>query len=289
MKLFTIGGSGMVGSRFAEILRDRHTFDDLSISKGIDITRPETLNVLKNDTEHDAVIHFAAKADVDGCEKDKEFAEKGQAYQINVEGTRNVVSACKATGKKIVYISTDFVFDGVDAPSGGYTEESKPNPINWYGETKYMGEEVVRNSGLPFIIARIAFPYRKEFEAKKDFVRAITGRLAQNLPITAVTDQTVTPTYIDDIVFAIETLLLHKEEGVFHIVGSQFLTPYTASMKIAEEFGLDTGLISPTTGDAFFAGRAPRPFHLALNNDKIKQFNVMMRSFDEGLKELIKI
>ncbi len=289
MKIFTIGGSGMVGSRFQELLGEKYTFDDLSSTKGVDITKPESLDVIAKDTEHDVVIHFAAKADVDGCEKDKALGEEGDAHRINVGGTRNVVEACKPSNKKLVYISTDFVFDGKDAPDGGYTEEDEPYPINWYGETKYKGEEVVRDSGLPFIIARIAFPYRKTFDAKKDFVRAIAGRLADNLPIAAVTDQSITPTYIDDIVSAIDTLMQQKAEGVYHIVGSQSLTPYDASMKIAEVFGYDTNLISKTTGNAFFAGRAQRPFHLSLNNAKIKQLQVTLRTFDEGLKELVNV
>lgn len=286
MNIYTIGGSGMVGSRFAELLGERHTFDDLSLTTGVDITKPESLAIIQNDTEHEAVIHFAAKADVDGCERDKPLGEAGAAFQINVQGTRNVVEACRATKKKLVYISTDFVFDGKNPPEGGYTEEAIPNPLNWYAQTKYEGEKIVQDSGLPYLIIRIAFPYRKTFEAKKDFVRAIAERLVNKLPVAAVADQHITPTFIDDIVVAVDSLLSQQSTGIFHVVGSESITPYDAALKIAQTFGYDSSLISKTTGDVFFAGRATRPFHLSLNNDKIKHLGIAMRGFTQGLEQV---
>lgn len=287
MKIFTIGGSGMVGSRINELLKDKHLFTDLSLTSGVDITDPASLDVIRNDTEHQAIIHFAAKADVDGCEPDKALGEEGAASKINVGGTRNVAEACKIGNKKMLYISTDFVFDGEHAPVGGYTEEDTPKPINWYADTKYQGENVVQESGIPYLIVRIAYPYRKEFELKKDFVRAIAGRLQQNLPIKSITDHYMTPTLIDDIAYAIDALFTQDKTGIYHVVGSQSLTPYDASMLIAKTFGYDTSLISATTRSEYFAGKAPRPFNLSINNAKIEQLGVKMHSFEDGLKELL--
>src|ERR1700749_2280089 len=112
MKIFTIGGSGLVGSRIVELLQKNHTVDDLSLSSGVDITKPESLDIIKNDTEHEVVILFAAKADVEGCEQDKDLGEDGAAYRINVIGAKNVAEVCLLSKKKLLYISTDFVFDG---------------------------------------------------------------------------------------------------------------------------------------------------------------------------------
>src|SRR5258708_34851321 len=117
MKIFTIGGSGLVGSRIVEILqnkdiiRNNYTVDDLSLTNGVDITNPASLDIIKNDTEHAIVLHIAAKADVEVCENDKPLGEEGAAFKINVIGTKNVVDACKAGNKKMLYISTDYVFD----------------------------------------------------------------------------------------------------------------------------------------------------------------------------------
>src|SRR6266480_278378 len=117
MKMFTIGGSGLVGTRIVdmlqnqEIIKNNYTIDDLSLTNGVDITDPSSLDIIKNDTEHEVVLHLAAKADVEGCEKDKPQGVEGAAFKINVIGTKNVVDACKVGNKKLLYISTDFVFD----------------------------------------------------------------------------------------------------------------------------------------------------------------------------------
>lgn len=288
IKIFGIGISGLVGSRIQELLKDKYSFDNLSLDTGVNITDASTLDVIREDKDHPIVLHLAAKADVDGCEQDREQGEEGAAYQINVKGTENVVNACLEGNKKIIYISTDFVFDGENVPEGGYTEEDNPNPINWYAKTKYLGEEVVRNSGLPFLIVRLAYPYQKEeFALKKDFVHAMLGRLQNNQPIAGVTDHLMSPTYLDDIAIALGVLIGQDQTGIFHVVGSEFISPYDAALKIAEAFDLETSLISKTTREEYFKGKAPRPFNLSLNNDKIEQLGVRMRGFSEGLRELI--
>lgn len=286
MNIFTIGGSGLVGSRIVELLSGKHHFQDLSLTNGVDITDPASLDVIKKDTDHEVVILLAAKADVDGCEQDRELGENGAAYKINVGGVQNVVNACLATNKKLIYISTDFVFDGENTPDGGYTEEDFPNPINWYAETKYKGEEIVKNSGLPFIIARIAYPYRKEFDTKVDLVRAIKNRLSENKPVNAIADHVMTPTLIDDIAYALDQLIEKEQNGIFHVTGSQSLSPYDLAMLIAEKFNLDKSLISKTTRAEYFASCAPRPFNVAMNNSKIQNLGVKMKTLDEGLEAI---
>ena len=145
----------MVGSRIRELLKEKYVIDDLSLDTGVDITNPTSLDIIKNDTEHEVVLHLAAKADVEGCEKDKELGEEGPAFKINVGGTKNVVDACKVSNKKLLYISTDFVFDGTKEPPYKYKEDDEPNPVNWYAMTKYKGEEVIQQSDVPFAILRI--------------------------------------------------------------------------------------------------------------------------------------
>jgi dTDP-4-dehydrorhamnose reductase len=287
MKIFTIGGSGLVGSRIAKLLKDKYTVDDLSLTSGVDITDPKSLDVIKNDTEHEVVLHLAAKADVESCELDKPLGEEGAAYRINVGGTQNVADACTIGNKKLLYISTDFVFDGIKEPPYKYTEADAPNPVNWYAMTKYKGEEVIKNSGVEYAILRIAYPFRAdEFPIKKDFVHSIMGRLVNNQSITAVTDHIMTPTFIDDIAFVIDAVISHNATGIYHVVGSQSLTPYEAFIMMADRFGYDKSLITKTTRAEFFRGKAPRPFNLSISNDKIKQLGVQMKTFEEGLNQI---
>ena len=95
MNIFLVGGNGLIGSRIVELLSKKHTFTNLSLDTGIDITSPSTLDVVGKDTIHQVVVHLAAKADVDECEKDKSLGEKGDAWRINVLGTQNIVESCR--------------------------------------------------------------------------------------------------------------------------------------------------------------------------------------------------
>jgi dTDP-4-dehydrorhamnose reductase len=283
-KIFGIGITGLVGSRIVELL-PQYSFDNLSLETGVNITDPSTLDVIRNDTDHDWVLHLAAKADVDSCEADKAQGEEGAAYKINILGTKNVVEAAKASKKKIIYISTDFVFDGKVTPENGYTEEDVPNPTSWYAHTKLEGEKIVQESGLHYVIARIAYPFREDaFALKKDFYHAIKDRLADGQHVAGITDHTMTPTHIDDIAHALGKVIETNAEGIFHIVGSQSMSPYEVTLAIAERFGYDKKLISKTTREEYFNGKAPRPFNLTLNNDKIEQLGVKMQGFSEALK-----
>lgn len=287
-KIFGIGITGLIGSRIVELLADKYDFQNLSLDTGVDITDPQTLSIIENDREHPIVLHLAAKADVDSCEHDKLQGKDGAAWKINVEGTRNVVNACLRSGKKIIYISTDFLFDGTKPKGESYTEEDTPNPINWYAQTKYKGEKIVQESGLPCLIVRPAYPYRKPFPEKKDLVQVMLTRLQNKEQITAVTDHIMSPTFVDDFAEVLDVLISGNETGIYHTAGSQPLSPYNLALLIAETFSLDRSLIHKTTREEFFVHRAPRPFNLALNSAKIEKLGVKMRTVTEGLGELKK-
>lgn len=285
MKILGTGLTGLVGSRIVELLGEKHEFVNLDRTLGIDITDKDKVSEAIKASNAEIVIHLAAKTDVDGCEKDRELGENGDAWRINVDGTRNVAQACLESNKKLIYISTDFVFDGEIGPEEFYTEEDAPNPVNFYAKTKYEGEKVVQGFGENWAIVRLAYPYRANFE-KNDFMRAILNRLRQNQPVAAITDHIFTPTFIDDAAFALDKLIESNSRGIFHAVGGQSLTPYDAAQIIAAEFNLDKSLISKTTREEFFKERAPRPFRLALKNDKIGKLGIRMKTFEQGLKEI---
>jgi dTDP-4-dehydrorhamnose reductase len=242
---------------------------------------------------------MAAKTNVDGCEQDKAkdqeilgfkneqdkekaWLKTGTAWAVNVFGTQNIINACKRADKKIVYISTDFVFNG---QKKSYTEEDTPDPLSWYAITKYEGEKLIQNCGLEYIIARLAYPYRAFFE-RSDFVRGLIDKLKRNEKLSMVTDHVMVPTFVDDIVNALDVLIETGQAGIFHVVGSQTVTPFEAALKIAREFDLDESLISKTSRREYFFGKAPRPFCLNLKNDKIGKLGIEMCTFDKGLKEI---
>lgn len=295
MKILGTGLNGLVGSRIVELLKDKYEFD---LSE-VDITNRNAIIEKIKSSDAPIVLHLAAKTDVDGCENDRqedikilgykdikkqedEWQDKKTAWAVNLAGTKNVVDACQEKKKKLIYISTDFVFDG---SREFYSEDDDPNPINWYSQTKYEGEKIVRNTSIPWIIVRLAYPYRSHF-AKKDFVRTLIDKFGKGESLQMVTDHIMTPTFIDDVAYALNTLIKKDSTGVYHVVGSEFVSPYEAALKIAKVFGFTQNNIRKTTRLEFFRNRAQRPFHLALKNDKIRKLGVKMRTFEEGLEEV---
>jgi dTDP-4-dehydrorhamnose reductase len=287
LKILGTGLQGLVGSQLTELLQDRYEFTNISRSTGVDITNKEQVSAAVTQSDAPYLLHLAAKADVDGCEREKALSTSGEAWQIHVNGTQHLIDACKESGKTFLYISTDFVFDGRKDLVEKYSEDDTAIPINWYGYTKFQGEEVVRNSGIPYLVLRIAYPYGRPFDKKKDFIQAMLGRLTNGQPVAALTDHIFTPTYIPDIAAAIDCLIAKNIiNETFHIVGSQSLSPFDAVHKIADKYELDHGLITATTRAEFFKDRAERPYNLSIKNDRIKQLGVEMKGFEEGLREI---
>ena len=278
--ILATGLSGMVGTRVAEILSDNFEFEDISLATGIDITDKNSVDRVISESESKIVLHLAAKTDVDSCEDDKVLGEEGAAWQINVVGTENIIEAAKANGKRVIYISTDFVFNGT---KDGYREDDKPNPVSWYGYTKYQGEERLSSSDIGFTILRISYPYRNLFEQKKDFVHRIIDQLKIDGKIMAVRDHIITPTFIDDIAFGLSLFLKRNISGIYHLVGSNSLSAEAAARLIRTVFNL-SGEINPIDRSIYFKDRAFRPFNLTLRNDKIGKLGIRMSNFKEGLK-----
>lgn len=281
-KILGTGLSGLIGSRLIELLEDKYDFEDLSYDTGVDITKPDLVEKRVKESSASWLIHLAAKADVDGCEQDKAAGENGAAWKINVLGTQNVISAARKTNKRVLYISTDFVFDGT---KDEYTEEDTPQPVNWYARTKYEGEKLTL-AHPENLVVRIAYPYRAKNSVKKDFVHAILGRLQEKKPIAGITDHVVTPTYIDDIAHAFDLLIAKNERGVYHVVGGSYCTPFEASKQIAQVFGLDETLITETTRAEYYRGKAARPFQLRMKNAKIRGLGLEPKTFLDGLESI---
>lgn len=279
------GGSGLVGSRIVALLHNKYNLTVLGRKDGFDIADPESFSKFKNKNIK-FFIHLAGKADVDGSESERELGEESEAWKVNVIGTRNAANFCRENDIKMIYASTDFVFDGKKPEGEFYKEDDLPCPINFYAKTKYEGEKEVEKSGAKYIILRIAYPYRTEFEQKKDFVRAILDRLRQGLEVKAVADHIMCPTFIDDIARALDLLMEKNGNGIYHCVGDTPISPYNAALLIAEELGVDKSLVEMTTREKYFKNKAPRPFNLFLKNDRIKDLGLEMESFSEGLKKI---
>ena len=283
MKIIGTGLSGLIGSRVVELLAPPFSFEDLSLDTGVDITHKDIVDARIAASDAPWVLHCAAKTDVEGAEKERTLGASSSFWVVNVTATQHIVEACRRTKKRMVYISTDYVFDGT---KDVYTEDDAPNPMGWYAVTKYEGEKQVATLGDQGLTLRIANPYRAVFPAKPDFAAKIRTKLEQGESMVSPTDQIFVPTFIDDIARAVEKLISLEASGVYHAVGSDALSPYDAAIMIARTFSQDESRIIPTTFQEYFQGRAPRPFRAALKNDKISKFGGRMSTFAEGLAEV---
>jgi dTDP-4-dehydrorhamnose reductase len=290
-KIIGTGLSGLVGSRIVELLKDKFEFVDFSLDTGVNILDVANLSTaFSQNSDAVAVLHLAAFTDTNAA-WDQKGDKTGICYQLNVEGTRNILNLAKQYNQYLIYISTDFVFDG--SKTTPYLETDTPNPIEWYGETKYLGEKVITDSGYSnYNISRITYPYRAEFETKVDIVRKVISKLKNKEEVKMFSDQICTYTFIDDIAAALGYFIENKTTGIYHLVGSSSHSPYEMCLEIAKVFGLDQTLISASSLEEFIklqpVGSRPWQKTLITSNQKATNLGLTFKTFAEGLEEIKK-
>lgn len=274
-KILVFGGSGLVGSRFVEL--NTGYFDmSIPVVSDVDILKKDQITKITQEFNPDTVINFAAYTQVEDAEVQK-GDKNGICYLINAVGAKNVADVCKQLNKKLIHISTEYVFDGTKE-SSPYTEEDQPNPINWYGVTKYAGEQFVLESGCASTIVRICMPFSPFYELKKDVARFFLGELQSGRKIKAIADQRVTPTFVDYIVNALKVLTQSDVVGVYHISSIDSVTPLEFAKTIARVFKLDYSLINPVSFDEYNRGKAAKLLKFSwLNPTKFE------REFGKGI------
>ena len=288
VKIIGTGLSGLVGSRITELLKNKYNFVDFSLDSGIDILNDKALREAFNkNKDAEVVLHLAAFTDTSAAWQERGDKE-GLCYRLNVLGTKNIVGLCRKYNKYLIYISTDFVFDG--KKRGKYTEEDRPSPIEWYGQTKHWGEREVLKAKIPVAIVRIAFPFRAEFDVKKDVVRKMVEGLKNKTLYPMFSDQVVTPTFIDDIAWGLDYFIKNKPVGIYHLVGSTSLSPYQMAKLVAQVFGFDEDSVKKGSlldyQKSQPQGSRPWQKNLVLSNKKITALGIKMLSFEEALLKL---
>jgi dTDP-4-dehydrorhamnose reductase len=278
------GLTGLVGSRIVE-LNSQYEFIDISYPQA-DITKIDSIeSYFKNHLEAKTVIHFAAFTDTKSAWEQR-FDLTGPCFQINVIGTQNIVTLCQKYQKHLIHISTDYVFNGQKETP--YTEDDPINSLEWYGQTKAMAEKIALNAGAT--VARICFPFRQSFAAKADFIQGYINKLKAREPLYLFTDQTITPTFIDDMATAFDVMIQRHPEGIYHVVGSSFHSPFEVAQKVAAAFKLDASLIHESSLAQYLKDNPlARTFgkNQAISNQKLQQdLGVTMKTFEQSLKLL---
>ena len=289
-KIIGTGLSGLVGSRIVELLKDKYEFIDFSLDSGVNVLDKQSLETaFAKNSDATAVIHMAAFTDTNAAWEQR-GDKSGICYQLNVEGSRNILELAKKYNQYFIYISTDFVFDGTKTTP--YTEEDEPNPIEWYGETKYLGEKVVSESNYQSAIVRITYPYRANFEAKPDIVKKILTKLQNGEEVKMFSDQICTYTFIDDIALGLDKILETKPNGIYHLVGSSSHSPYEMAKLVAKTFSYDENLVQASSLEDYIKSQpeGSRPWQKTLitSNQKIKSLGVQIKTLEEGLVEVKK-
>lgn len=235
----------------------------------------EVIQVFKN-VMPEIVVHAASIGNVDYCEKNKE-----QAWQTNVEGSRNIIEACKENGAFLIFTSSNAVFDGEKPP---YRENDKPNPVDYYGKTKLQTETDIINSKIKYVIARLITMYGWNHPLERQNpVTWVLERLKKGEKLNIVNDIYNNHLFVDNAADAIWAIVAKDKQGIYHIGGSEVASRYELACSVADIFGLDKRLLIPVSS-SFFPSIAPRPKNTSYRVDKMRnELSVNPIGITEGL------
>lgn len=294
MKIFITGGSGLLGSALSfELIKKRlisgyHSSriiikDNNFSSVSIDITNIDSFKVIEK-MSPDVIIHTAALTDLEFCEKNPELA-----YEVNVKGTENVISVAEKCSAKLVYICTDYIFDGENK---NYSELDKPNPLSVYAKTKLQGEEIIKNTFDDFINIRTSLYGWPSNPKKSSFSSWIINSLRNDIGITLVDDQMSSLMFTNDFANILLKMLEYDLVGTYNVASTNSMSKYDFSLIIAEIFNLNKGLICPISLNQYlkkFHLHAKRPKNVSLNTSKIaRELGQEMPTILEGIVSMKK-
>ena len=290
MRIFIFGGSGRIGYRFFKNFQseghelvatyfESNFLESNETWKNLDISNREMVLETVSKFKPDIVIHSSALTNVDLCETNHDIANS-----INIEGTKNIVEACKKIRSKIIFISTAYVFDGKKTI---FCENDDCFPATYYGKTKLLGEEIIKSSGLSYLILRTDQPYGwKEKWQKTNSVTRVLDNFENNQEVREIIDLYNNPTFIEDIVEVTRILLDHNLEGIYHIVGPDFINRYEWAQLIAEVFNKEKNLIKPFESKEL--NLPAKRVNINLSNKKLfLDTEFRMKSVKEGLEVML--
>ena len=289
MSVIITGSNGFLGQHLTDFL-SKKGFSINALSRGenqniitqglnynsVNLTNEQEVNAAIAQIKPTIIIHNAAMSKPDVCHNNQE-----ECKLQNVTATEFLLKASAQFNPYFIYVSTDFVF----GENGPHNENETPAPLNYYGQTKLMAEQLVKQSGLEYGIMRPVFIYGPAYEnMRPTFLHWVKNSLMQNKTIKVVHDQRRTPTYVYDICQGILAMIEKRVIGDFHLAGKDILSPYQMAIAVAETLKLDTNLIEPVTSDTF-----PEPVIRAkqsgLKIDKAREIlGYEPISFEEGIR-----
>ncbi|ADV65444.1 dTDP-4-dehydrorhamnose reductase [Desulfurococcus mucosus] len=289
MRILVTGGTGLLGLWVTKVFLERgyevYASHHERKPVGLDGVTWEQMNLedFKSvaDTvkrvKPDAIIHTAAFTDVDGCEEKKELA-----YRVNYLATRIIAETARELNAYLVYISTDYVFDG---ERGMYREFDAPAPVNYYGLTKLLGEVAVNTLAPRSLIVRVSGLYGFSPTGKRNFGLVALEKLMNNEQVDAFHDQYLSPTYVRPLAERIADMVKREVVGVIHVAGER-ASRYEFASKLAEALGVPRDLVKKTSIKN--AGlRARRPRDSSLDTGRAASMGLSIPPMNECIKSFI--
>lgn len=264
MKVLVTGSKGQLGYDVIKELRSRrHEALGFDLPE-LDITDESAVQAVFDRVKPDAVIHCAAWTAVDAAEESGNIAK---VFAVNEGGTRNIAAACKRTGAKLLYLSTDYVFDG-QGSAPWRADETRFAPLNEYGKSKLAGENAVRELLQTYFIVRIAWVFGKN---GNNFVKTMLRLSEMHDTLRVVCDQVGTPTYTPDLARLLVDMIETNKYGVYHTTNEGgYISWYDFASAIMQEAGKNTKVIPVTTAE-YGLSKAARPFNSRLDKSKLKE------------------
>ncbi|MFM9276984.1 dTDP-4-dehydrorhamnose reductase [Paenibacillus jiagnxiensis] len=275
-KIIVTGANGQLGVDMVEHLKSRGHLVYGYGRQELDITNHKQVNNIIHDIRPEVIVHCGAYTKVDLAE-----AEPEQAYLVNGYGTRNVAVAAEVINAKLVYLSTDYVFNGeAEAP---YDEFEKIEPINVYGRSKRMGESFVERLHSKHFIVRTSWVYG---EHGSNFVKTMIKLGLVKKSVSVVNDQIGCPTYTKDLAESIGRLFITNKYGTYHISNSGHCSWYEFAKAVFRLTGIEADVI-PVTSEQFVRP-AKRPKYSVFNHMALKLNGFpMLRHWEDGLNDFL--
>lgn len=293
MKTLIIGANGFTGRRILQSLSRQGIYELTGCSLHEDILPGNNYRFVQADMNNhpaidrliaeirpDVVINGSALSVPDYCESHHE-----EAYAANVLAVENIARCCERAGSRFIHLSTDFVFDGKKAEL--YTETDIPAPVNYYGISKYQGEQAVAANCSNYANVRVVVVYGKALPGQHgNILQLVKNRLQAGQEIRVVSDQYRTPTWVQDIADGVEKLMHISQNGIWHICGDECLSIADIAYRVADYFKLDRSLIVPVTTEEM-SEATPRPRFSGLSIEKAKRIlGYAPHSLEEGMAEM---
>lgn len=258
MRVLVTGVKGQLGYHVVEELEKRgHAAVGVDIDE-MDITDAEQTRRVITGAQAEAVVHCAAYTAVDAAEEHVELCRK-----VNVDGTGNIAKVCGELGLKMVYISTDYVFNGEGLRP--WEPEDEAEPLNVYGQAKYDGEVQVRNYVDKYFIVRTAWVFG---EHGHNFINTMLRLGRERGKVSVVNDQIGSPTYTRDLAMLLVDMIETEKYGIYHATNEGYCSWYEFAVEIFRQAGMEVQ-VSPQTSDEFQA-KAKRPHNSRMDKAKLE-------------------